>query len=207
EQELANLVDKFYYNKVNEISNTKRIKNDKEQYEGIDIMGEYNASTIFIDEKGYLSIPNLGPTFALEVSFLNQDKKRVEGWLFDSNKKTTHYLLCWNKRNKYIKHKDVKEHDFYYITAMLIERTTLHQYLKDKLSITQSSVKEDIDDILKNNRKGSGPKINNNSSAKYYYSSHLDEKPINIVISKKELADISLLYKVVKRSGVSNANY
>jgi len=39
EQELANFLDKFFHKKVNEISNTKRIKNDKEQYEGIDIMG------------------------------------------------------------------------------------------------------------------------------------------------------------------------
>ena len=207
EKELGEYLDKYLYDVSPDFTDVKRIKETQMdyQYSGIDVEASYDNEEMLIDEKGYLSSSKIMNTFALEISYLNPRNERVEGWLFDPRKKTTHYLFCWNKRDKDIDHKEVKEKDFHYVIAMLVARDDLINYLNTKYGINQETSQEKVNEILSSNKTGPIDKIGDNTTSKYFYSNHLAEKPINIVLNKKELQEIAIFHKLVKRSELKDA--
>ncbi|NME06229.1 hypothetical protein [Psychrobacillus sp. BL-248-WT-3] len=199
EEELGKYLDKYFYTRYKQLKNVVRINDGNEQYSGIDVKARLKEENIFIDEKGYLSINMVGSTFALELSYL-KEKKRKNGWLFDKSKITTHYLFCWNKRNDNIKHQDVKEKDFHYIIAMLVDREKLLRYLQDTYQINKITAASKVEEILENDKSGSLDTLNEETKSKYFFSTHLSEEPINIVMNKKELESICESYFLVKRT-------
>ncbi|UQW96674.1 hypothetical protein M2M59_11945 [Rummeliibacillus sp. G93] len=200
EQELGKYLDKYFYPRLGVISNVCRITEKNEQYLGVDLSAVISGNSILIDEKGYLSIPNIGKTFVLELSYFNKEKKLKVGWLFDESKKTTHYLFCWNKRNEEIKHSEVKEKDFHYIMAMLVDRQKLLKYLKDTYGVSKETARFKVQEIIEKNKFGSLETLNENTKSKFYYTKDRVEKPINIVMRKEELAKICEGHYLVKRT-------
>ncbi|RXH52227.1 hypothetical protein D6T70_06795 [Kurthia gibsonii] len=200
EQELGKYLDEYFYPRCQELQNVERITDMGSQFKGIDVKAKYSSNEILIDEKGYLSIANIGSTFALELSYLNKSGNRKKGWLFDESKDTTHYLFCWNKRNEDVSHKHVEKGDFHYIMAMLVERTKLQEYLFRKYGIDSVTAEERVDEILNSSRTGSLDVLGVETKSKYYYSVGLPEQPINIVMQKTELQSICEKYYLVKKS-------
>lgn len=209
EQVLGNYLDKYYYQRIPLFTNTKRVDDINLQHQGIDIIGTLNnQQQLLIDEKGLMSIPNPIPTFALELSYLNSDRKRVTGWLYDRNKHTTHYLFCWIKRDN-ISIKDVKLENIHYVLAMLISRTKLLNYLQIKYGINAHNAQAKVNQILTSNQTGRIENLSTDSNSRYHFSKQLPEQSINIVMEKRELLQSGAVesHLIVKKSGLSIPNY
>ena len=160
-----------------------------------------------IDEKGLLSIPKPINTFALELSYLNANRERKTGWLFDTSKQTTHYLLCWVKRND-VNLNDFKLEDIHYVITMLVSRNQLQQYLNNTYQINATSAARTVYTILEEGRSGRLENLSPDSPSRYHFSDYIrPEQPINIVMNKRELIESGsvIFHHCVKRSGISNA--
>lgn len=152
-----------------------------------------------MDEKGYLSRPSNQKTFILEL-FYESPRKVNQGWFYDKNKTTTHYLLCWPERENINIYKERLELEHIHsVEFMLVNRYTLQLYLDKEHKINAISAEK------KYNSLGSGETtIIKDSDIKYHYSNQLFEKPLNLVLTKqKYLASGSVIahYKV-SREGI-----
>ncbi|QTB26292.1 hypothetical protein [Lysinibacillus sphaericus] len=95
EQVLARYLDLYFYPRFN-LHNFQRINDVNDaQFAGIDVQFVSNNQIYIVDEKGYLSRSTIQDTFVLELSSLNRNGQRVEGWFYKPEKQTTHYLMCW----------------------------------------------------------------------------------------------------------------
>lgn len=185
EQVLGQYLDKYYYPRRN-FTDFERIKDANRQYQGIDTIVTLNNNQLLIDEKGLMSIPKPISTFALELNYLNPAGNRTMGWLYDEHKLSTHYLLCWIKRND-IPIENVKLIDIHYVIAMLVSRELLQNYLFNTYGINTNSISTKVNEILENNKSKRLENLSNTSNSRYHFSNHLPEQPINIVMTKDEL--------------------
>lgn len=202
EQILANYLDDFYYPRLNDII-YERVHDMNNQHLGIDTILTQNNINLLIDEKGLLSIPKPINTFALELSYINTNGVRRIGWLFDEHKITTHYLLCWVKRNE-CNLQELQITDIHYVVALLISRQKLLSYLDYTYNINVDTLNTIESNILADGRNGRQENLSNTSKSRYHYSSHLPEAPINIVMDKNELLDSGAVisHHLVKRSSL-----
>ena len=202
EQELGKYLDSNFYPNYTPLKNVHRVFTKKEQLEGIDIVANFKGEKVLIDEKGCLTKTIPIETFALEISYKFKGNRK-QGWLYNKEKRTTHYLLCWNKRDSDIGIDSVTADDFDYVVVMLVSRQKLLKYLQDEYGITMEVVSEKIKDILKNNKKGKLEYLGENSKSYYYYSTNSEEEPINIVMQKSELMESGVVesYILVKKNG------
>lgn len=202
EQELGKYLDRHFYPNYTSLKNVHRVFTKKDQLEGIDIMADFKGEEILIDEKGCLTKTVQIDTFALEISYKCKGIRK-QGWLYNREKRTTHYLLCWNKRDSDIGIDSVTADDFYYVVVMLVSRKKLLDYLQDEYGITEEVVSEKIKDILKNNKKGRLDYLGENSKSYYFYSKNSEEEPINIVMQRQELMDSGVVesYILVTKNG------
>lgn len=94
EKRLSGFLDALYDRHLTHYTH-HREKNLSEQHSGVDVVFTHLTSgqRYFIDEKAQLDYINEDlPTFAFELSYLKQSKRK-KGWLFDPNKKTQFYAL------------------------------------------------------------------------------------------------------------------
>lgn len=203
EQVLGQYLDQYYYPKRN-FNEFERITNQNQQYLGIDTTVTLNNHQLLIDEKGLMSIPKPISTFALELSYLNPSGVRNIGWLYDEHKHSTHYLLCWIKREE-IPVETLQLKDIHYVTAMLVSRTCLQRHLLDTYQIDVASTQTKVNQITANNIAGRLENLSPNSQSRYHFSKYLPEQPINIIITKDELIQSGAVvsYHLVKKRGLS----
>ena len=192
EREISKFLDEKLYSNSSIFSKTERTDNIENQLSGSDIiisipkLGIINA---IVDEKAATHYINKNlPTFAFELSFKLNNGKIAEGWLTDTGKKTQFYLLMWISAKK---DWDIKKEDITQIEYILIERNKILSYLNSKgYGIFELKNKAKI--ILNNNVDGVIDKLNE-TAYYFYFSNRLTEKPINIVIRKSKLIELSVL--------------
>lgn len=212
EQELAKYLDKYLYNRVSsKCKNIKRITDQKQQMDGIDVIIDYNnGSHVFIDEKAQLHYLDVcRKTFIFEINFIDRRNQLHLGWLFNHDLKTDTYMLIWPEKTIYheiIKSIDdndsqlnkikdilrnIKCDDFEMVECYLIKREKIKNFLAsynwDEQRILEKAK------ILRKYEQYGRNYISETDSFYFYFSSPLNyrESPINIVIKKKELAKLA----------------
>lgn len=179
---LGEFLDCYLYPNIHAQS-VERIDDKGLQYEGVDIEVIINNQNYFIDEKGYLSRPTIQNTFVLELSYLNCKGERKEGWLFNPNKITTHYLLCWADRDD-VDLDDLTIDNLHLVEAILVNRAKLHTYLWNRYQLNRITANQKVNELLA--IPISDPIYLPNSFSKYKLSHNMFEQPLNIVMPKDE---------------------
>jgi len=197
EELMGKWLDKYFYSKldctqvgnlrVNKLSPPSRI--NEAQKAGVDIILKDSLSEIYlVDEKAqFLYLNNPLPTFAFEIQYEKNGKVK-EGWLFDDNKKTTHYLLIYPKSKlKKTIYKVNHFEDFTNAELLLINRERLKSELKIK-GVDKRALNREVPKIKVNNKK-----IKIGDGELYLMKSgQLTENPVNLVIKKQLLDRISI---------------
>lgn len=215
EQELSKYLDKNiypvvlnYYKKVynNYDVRGERVVDRKNQLDGIDyrftIKNNQNTIYINIDEKSQLYYMKKEiHTFAFEIDSL-QKGFISPGWLFDQDKKTNVYMLIYPKSDKDLA--SVTINDFHDVECYLIDRNIIFNLLNDK-GFTKEFC-ESYSSYIRNN--GKDYYDDNGNRYKYLakdtndmlirepyftYSYNIFEHPINLILLKNTLIDLSFL--------------
>lgn len=176
-----NYLDKQYGCSSTLIDFDTNLHNQDKQFEGVDIEWTFSdGRTMNVDVKcqtnQYINHPT--PTFCIELSYFKGNDLK-EGWFIQQTNKTNYYLFVWiNKanltNNDIIKEKDqLEEFEF-----MLVNKKEVRQMLY-KNGLTNEDLKRISFYMRDNNIKRYDEKF-----ARFVCSTHLSEKPINIVIPK-----------------------
>jgi hypothetical protein len=96
EQALAEFLEAFLYSKL-DIQDFHRNTDRVNQFRGIDVSFTFRGNVYVIDEKANLHYADGIPTFAFELSYI-KNGRRKPGWFFDDSKMTDYYLVAWPKR-------------------------------------------------------------------------------------------------------------
>ena len=212
EQELATFLDKYFYRRLKESTTDLHcIRHNEElaQKAGIDVaIHSSDSPTMYVDEKVSIYYRNgMIPTFAFEVNSIQRKLgKRIPGWLVNDDLKTTHYLLVWanvkcdNKTLKMKEVKDITEDEFTIVEALLISKKKITEYLDSK-GYTTEKIIEKANDIL---AKGT-PKNTYVGQRNFHfcYSTHLAEKPINVVIQRRKLLELASRAYYIGQDGLA----
>ncbi len=204
EKALGLFLDRYFYPRLCEIegfTSTERIYDVENQKAGADLIISNSAgATITIDEKAQLHyINDPKPTFALEVSYINETTLDVsDGWFVNNSSKTDCYLLVWIDSARTTLVNRLVEEDFNEITAVLITKKRIIQYLS-RLGYSIEHIKQCAHDLRDSDATNS---LELSPTVFLYYSCDgYDEKPINIVIDKKVLSALAYgTYKVTRES-------
>lgn len=187
ESEIAIFLDKHLY--PADFTKAERVTDKSIQLQGIDVIADFDGHTrLLIDEKAATHYINKNiPTFAFELFFHDKLGILRPGWLFDDEKKSTHYLLMWLNASKdwNLRASDIKK-----IECFLIDRQKIKSLLAS-YGLVKSKLERINDAIKKRNETGALWK----STKRPFYiynTEHLVEKPINVIIYKNQLKNISL---------------
>lgn len=193
ETEISNFLDKYFYGVV--VNDFFRYVDKNEQLKGKDVRFSWGAlKDIIVDEKAISHYINKNiPTFAFEISSMFSGKKS-EGWLFDEKKETEYYLCIWiwakNAWNP--SYEDITKLD-----CLLIKRSEIIAYLKH-----EGFTKEKIREIECTVREKGLEKAIDKGKHRYVYfynTTHLAEKPFNVIIRKEKLKELTLRHFVVTK--------
>lgn len=212
EEIVSEFLDTYFYPIYEEVSSFTRLcgygENGKaEQHQGVDVYLSIPEKKILqakVDEKAAVHYINKNlKTFAFELSAKQRGGRRVEGWFPKKNLTTTHYGLIW------IKGTEDKLSDITQITEveyMLIPRQELQVsinfdlLLEDKNALTNVSKVSDY--MLA--EETACDRYYPYENSKYYFvkSKYLVEMPVNLVVQKEYLSQMSKLHVLVSPKGV-----
>lgn len=187
EFEIAKFLDKNFYPSYTK--NLIRYNDIAHQMAGIDVQFDYNnISDMLIDEKAAVHYVNKNlPTFAFEINFLLSSGQLVDGWFYAKDKSTQYYLLAWlwAKKDTGFKAEEITKADL-----VIINRKLIIDMLSENGWTHQTAI-ECSEKIRQKNEAGAHFR-NDTNPFYFYYSPQLAEKPINIIINKKELIKLSV---------------
>lgn len=157
------------------------------QFKGIDIiLKDQNEVQFKVDEKAQLHYLNKDlPTFALEINYI-KDSKIKQGWLYDSSKITEIYAFIFSiylfpDVKEMSKVEDIKSCDVVFVNRIrLINELALLEINIKTCQLISEQLR--IDNSLK--------KINHKSGFNFQISTHLSEKPVNLIVKKSFLISI-----------------
>lgn len=194
ERVIAEFLDKNLYTQD---CFTKHIRTDSLEYQlnGIDMILSIPTLDIYdaaVDEKASTQyMKNPLPTFALELSFINQANIISSGWFIDSSKQTEYYLFQWIKARDGFNRNNFKESDIENLEYMLVSRKSLINYFEEQ-GFDEHKILAKNNEIRFN--KVSGPIDKDvNPDFWFYYTTYLSEMPINIVLRKNVFKRLSIL--------------
>lgn len=173
-------LDRYFYQ-----GKQQRITNRKQQLAGIDVIFDNKK----IDEKAAINyIINQLETYSFELEFTDKYGIVRDGWLVDSKKENTHYLLVYITGNpKLEKIEDIKQINYILIRKDKIRELMNNIKLKKKLKYFKHKeatigLSQDLIYYTYNNVK---------YKLKLRRSRQLIEKPLNIIIPKPLLIELS----------------
>ena len=183
---LVDIVSEFL-NIYNMSANLISFEDDADaQYQGIDFVmsNSDNSSSWNVDLKcqtnEYINSPT--PTFSLELCY-QKDGVRKLGWFIKNDNLTDYYLFAWIKKanldeNQMITSKEQIE----YMDFMFVKKEDIYKFLGDN-GFTASGLLDDAFSLV-----ASGERMkkicSNHYNVKLVCSTHLAEKPVNIIVSK-----------------------
>jgi hypothetical protein len=195
EMSLSTYLDKIY-EQLN--INLVRIRNLDLQHQGVDLKFDSNGVEYYIDEKAQLNYINSNlPTFAFEISYYKDDSLN-EGWLLDGRKITTHYFLITDIQANEKKDGSL---EFSSVQIISIHRDKLLFEL-DKLGLTNDRLKL-IDKELRRYHYSGKKEIKELDIVKegsLYLSTHLVEKPLNLVLKLEFLIGLGVAKRIYSGS-------
>lgn len=195
EQQLAQYLDYSFYGKIlekyDEIS-WQRIKDRQEQLQGIDGYLTVSGTKYVIDEKAALHYINENiHTFAFEVDSI-QRGRLVDGWFINDSAKTTHYLLVWPNATT-TDLQQIRYNHFFRTLCFLLPKKSIVDHL-NKNGLTKEKLKSDALNFRKKQCAGKIETVESKAAGGYYYlSNDLNERPMNIVINRSVLDNLSVI--------------
>jgi hypothetical protein len=176
--------------------NFTRVQDDTLQNQGVDLVITKGQKSFKVDEKAQLDYLNKSlPTFAFEIGYIKNGLHK-QGWLFDSAKKTTHYLLVTSIHLKTLNNKLSNSADIKSVTLHWVNRERLISFLSKRGLTKDFCIREENRIRTLNPEKGpiniQLPDIDP-KSAYFYYSSQKVESPFNLILK------LSLLEKIGQR--------
>ena len=181
----------FIENFYKKFCSTYEIVTDAEnQYCGIDSIFKYNDTEYICDEKSAIRYINRNlQTFSLELAFINRGGEVSDGWYVNDNEKNNCYLFVWiDKANVNEKNLLNSMDDLESVEIALVRKDRIQEYL-DSLGWTKKNLKKKCEKIMKYDyeplRCFEQPEV------RFTYSLKLVEKPVNILIQRKKLTEIS----------------
>lgn len=187
EAAVAAYLDRHFYPKY--VTNFQRFDDLAHQLKGIDVQFEYQERTCIVDEKAAAHYVNKNlPTFAFELNFIGRDQRLHTGWLYDDKKETEYYLLSWiwAKKEKGFTADDITKLEIMLVSRKRITFSLAHHGLTKERAF-------DISKALRA-KKQFGVSEKTQKPFYLYYTKHLVEQPINVIIRKQALKKISVLH-------------
>lgn len=203
EQELSKFLDEHLYQellKEGKFTSFERVSDIEMQKQGIDVIGQTEDNKICrIDEKAQLHyINHTRPTFAFELEFLLSGQA-FEGWFLNNGLETTHYLLLWpNARTD--KLEQIVSDDFTNGEGMMISKRKLKKHL-ESIGLSDEFLEDKTKQLREHGASGSQKPFCD--GIKLYVSSTYPENPINLVISKRILAQLADAHYMISQHGFS----
>ena len=193
------LDEKFFKDK----ENFERIYNFKEQIEGIDVKFSLGDTYYLCDEKASVRHYNRekGPldTFSMELSLIDRGNHLHDGWLVDKTKTNNSFLFIWIDK---VDGDEINTIDnIEELEIALVRKENIIGFLESK-GLTVDKLIEESTRIRKEHTIGFGKYYFEgdlkNNGYEYCLSRSLREKPINILIHReklKEMSDFHYFYK------------
>ncbi len=187
EQILCEYLDKKLYNQ-SLFENVRRTNAIEDQLSGSDVVcsiPKEGLNNLIVDEKAQLYYLEGGlPTFAFELNFINRRRERAEGWLTDEGKKTEYYQLLFLTAKKDFENID----EINKVEYVLVERSKIIQAINLDLPTLRKKGIEVSQSLDFYQFKIPG--------VPYYFthSTKLAESPVNIILRKEKLIEISCLH-------------
>lgn len=185
ESKVAEFTDEFVYK-----GKTERIFDKTLQIQGIDVKyGNINIDEKAQSSKSYFNKPI--PSLALEVSFINRANTEQIGWFVKENL-TTHYAFIRINKGTMNEYNVIESIDE--IRYIVYKKETLEDYVYYTYQV-------DKDILLKaaSELRESGLKVRYIKGLKLVCSQHLKEKPVNIVLTDREVSKFSIKDNIYKR--------
>lgn len=192
--------------------------NLKNQKAGIDLIlstadGVMNKSKVDVKIASTYVNANL-PTFAFETSSLKapylDKKKSVPGWFIDDEKETEFYIIGWiwadvpikyynNKGYPVYDWEKIKKDNITKIELYIIRRQDVKNYLLEKGWTHEKIIRQDKK--IRDNESVETNEYVNDIKFTITKREKLPESPINIVLKKKNLKEIAIYVKEVRKEG------
>ncbi len=203
EKALGLFLDEFFYSALEQagkIDSFERIYSKNEQISGSDIKIHIKNGTLVIDEKAQLYYINYPvDTFALEVDYIKPETGNlVDGWFMDSKNKTDSYLFMWIPKAKESRIERIVSHDFLEIEAYLVGKDKIKEWLS-KIGLSTDKIKAIAMDMR--SKDEDRRKINKDIRFRKSSADKYVEAPVNIVISKGALAELTNNRYMISRKG------
>ena len=177
------LDEKFY----TQTSGFERVSDRERQIKGIDVTFTYDDKNYICDEKAAIRyVNNPLHTFSLELSFIGKRDDVRDGWLIDESKVNNSFLFIWIDKAKHDMLESVS--DIQELEVALVDREKIIRYLEglgwdiDRLLIKGEKMREDENEYGGNLKK---------HGCKFVCSRHLVEQPVNILLSRDKLKNLS----------------
>ena len=188
DEKMANVVslflEQYFYNTV---EGYEKVEDRERQLQGIDVIFFYNGKQYICDEKAAIRYVNKNlQTFAFELSFLGKGNKLIDGWLISETKKNNSFLCVWiDKADNDILElvDDIKE-----LEISLINKQKLIEYLEE-IGWTIGRLNKKAEKIRNSEKEYCGDI--NKHGCKFYCSRYLAEQPVNVIISRSKLKEMS----------------
>ena len=204
EKALGLFLDEFFYPTLCELegfTRTERVYDADMQKKGCDIyIFNKGGRSIKIDEKAQLHfINNPRDTFVFEISFLQDDSGEVmNGWFVSDNNITDCYMLSWIDQARADKLNRIVAEDFEQVTICFITKKKVISYLVS-CGFAIDKIKSLANKMRANEMADT---YHLSHDAVLYYSKNIKEQPINILINRSVLYQLSYGVYVVSRKGV-----
>lgn len=200
EKAVGIFLDKYFYSRAQEMrimAYVERIYAKNQQIKGIDVILDEHIN---IDEKAQLYyINNPVDSFAFEIDYFDEKTNTiVDGWYINQSNVTDDYLLMWipKARTKEI-HRIVAE-DFEIIIANLVAKKRIKTYI-EKLGLNDKGLKKKAIEMRDKDIKRVS--LDGHSHLTYSLNGYT-EKPINLVIDKAILDEISERRFEISKEGI-----
>lgn len=179
-----------------EVTNFIRNEDFKTQIKGVDVTFDRGGHHYIADEKASVQWANKRKlrTYSFELSFLDKKNWVHDGWLISDDEINNSFVLVWCDRFKAdrLTSKDEIEE----IEVAIVKRRTLVDHIeslgwdRDKLIRKMELIRSNPDYEYMGNI--------NKDGCKFSYSQQLVEKPINILLPRQkilELSDFNRIYR------------
>lgn len=198
EQEIGKFLDKYFYNQEL-VGDFYRYQEEGEQKKGKDVKFSLgDLKDIIVDEKAQIRYTNRNlPSFIMEMQWLSEDGSKNEGWFINPKYETQYYLLIWPNATK---DKGYKAEDITWLECILLEKKEmLNHFIKKDIDF--SRISEICDYIYKKGNYGKQQDYDYDDCYFFFSNDIEPEMPINIVVKKPVLVNLSHFHFCMVREG------
>lgn len=194
------IIDNFY----KKICDSFEIVLDKDrQIQGIDSIFKLNDELYICDEKSAIRYANKNlQTFSIELCFINKTDNLNVGWFLNDKNINNSYLFIWidkaivNEFNLFKSIDDLKK-----VEIALVKKDKIRKYLDD-LGWNKENLLKKCERILENEHENLTSK--DFPDIKFSFSKKLVEKPVNILIKRNKLLELSDFKLLINKDETSN---